>query len=148
MRLAGGHQSGDLDIVHQADRDLLFAFQRGTRTAGRQCNDLPRPQRRNEPFHGVPRRMAAPHDVPVPVHFVSLGSDYFAGYRDIRSRETDAVELQLEIALTDEAPGLLVRLQMSSEVTSPGKNTLSEFPEAIQMANHAAAYLGSGCTRE
>src|SRR5258708_14793472 len=122
---------------------MLFAFQRGTWAAGRQRYDFPGPQRRNEPFHDVSLRVAAAHDVPAAIHFVSLGSDQFTGNGDIRTGETDAVEFQLHIALADEGSGLLVRLQASSEVASPGKNTLSEFPEAVHVADHRAATIGA-----
>src|SRR6266853_1188300 len=116
---------------------------RRTWAALRQRDDLPRPQRRNHPLHHVSRRVAPAHDVPVTIHFVSLGSDHFAGNGDIRSGEADAVELQLQIALTDEVSGLLVRLQVSSEVASPRKNILSEFPEAAQVADHRVTNIGS-----
>jgi hypothetical protein len=65
--------------------------------------------------------VAAAHDVPATIHFVSPGSDDFTGNGDIRTGETEAVELQLEIALADEMSGLFVRLQVSSEVASPGR---------------------------
>ena len=88
--------------------------------------------------------MAAAHDVPVAIHFVSFGSDDFTGNRDIRSGETDAVEFQLEVALTNEMPGLLVRLQVSSQIAPPGKNTLPKFPEAAQVADYGVANIGGG----
>jgi len=59
--------------------------------------------------------VASAHDVPVTIHFVSLGSDDFARNRNIRISESDAVEFQLQIALADEVSGLLVRLQVSSQ---------------------------------
>jgi hypothetical protein len=88
--------------------------------------------------------VAAAHDVPATIHFVSPGSDDFTGNGDIRTGETDAVELQLEIALADEMSGLFVRLQVSSEVASPGENILSEFPEAVQVADHRVTDIGCG----
>src|SRR5260370_40009107 len=107
---------------------MLFAFHRGPWAAGRQRYNFPGPQRRNEPFHDVSLRVAAAHDVPATIHFVSPGSDDFTGNGDIRTGETEAVELQLEIALADERSGVLVHLPVSSAVASPGENILSEFP--------------------
>jgi hypothetical protein len=88
--------------------------------------------------------VASADDVSVTIDFVSLGSDDFAGNGDIRIGETNAVEFQLEIALTDEVSGFFVRLEMASEVASPRKNILSEFPEAVQVADHRVANIGSG----
>jgi len=57
--------------------------------------------------------------------------------------ETDAVKFQLEIALTDEVSGLLVRLEVPPEGSfPPGKSILFEFPEIIQMADNRVAYIG------
>jgi hypothetical protein len=88
--------------------------------------------------------MASAHDVPVTIHFVTLGGDDFAGNGNIRIGESDAVEFQLEIAFTNKVSGLLVRLKVSSQVASPGKNILSKFPEAAQVADHRVTNFGSG----
>jgi hypothetical protein len=88
--------------------------------------------------------VTAAHNVPVTTHFVSLGSDDFAGNGDIGTRESDAVEFQLEIAFTNEVSGLPVRLEVSSQVASPGKNILPEFPEAAQVADHRVTNICSG----
>jgi len=79
----------------------------------------------------------------VAIHLVSFGSDDFTGNRDIRSGKPDAVEFQLEVALTNEVPGLLVRSRFLPD-SFPGKNTLSKLPEAVQVADYRITNIGGG----
>src|SRR6202022_175339 len=120
-RMARGRQPRHLNIIHQPDGNLLFGFQRWTRTARRQHDDLPGPQRRNHPFHDVARGVAVAHDITVTVDFESLRRDDFRRYGNVGRREADAVKLQLEVTLADEVARLLVRFEGSSQVASPRK---------------------------
>src|SRR5579863_4529665 len=86
------HRSGHYDIVHQAERDRLLAFQRGAWTACWQRQDLPRPERRQQPLNGVPLGVPTADDISRAVYTVSTSSDNFAGDGDIGVGETDAVE--------------------------------------------------------
>jgi hypothetical protein len=142
--LTRSRHSRNLDIVHEADGNLRFAFERGPRAAGGQREDFPGPQGRNEPFDNVTLRVAMAYDVSLTIHFVSLSSDDFAGNGDIGVGETDAVEFQLERAFTDKVSGLLLRLKVSAEIAAPGKNILSEFPKGAQVADDRVTNIGRG----
>src|ERR1035438_6651527 len=64
-----------LEVIHQAQRELALAFERGARTARGQHDDLPWPEWRQQPLDDVALGMAFAIDVAILVDLVAAGPD-------------------------------------------------------------------------
>jgi hypothetical protein len=100
-------QLRELDIVHQAQAENGLAFQLGTRSARRQGDDFPRPQRREQPFDDVAPGMSLAIDFAGLVDLVAAGGDDLGFKGQIAGGKTDTIELQLQISLPQKWPGSL-----------------------------------------
>src|SRR5208282_2421808 len=136
VRSVGGRDLWDLHVIHQAQLKHAFALERGTRTARRQHNDLPRPERRNHPFDDVALGMTFAPDVAFFIDFIAARGDHLGVERHVAVRQSDAIEHQLHVALAPEMSGVLGRLQMADEIASAWKRLLAEFRYRVQMTKH------------
>src|SRR5579864_1735667 len=134
-----GAYAGDVNVVHQTNGNLLLAFQCGTRSPGREGQNFPGPQGWDQPFDGVAGGMAFSDDVALLVDLVSFGGDDFARHGNVAVRESDAVELNLQITLAHKMSGLLVGFQMAAEIAAARKYGLAKLAQGGEVANHRIA---------
>jgi hypothetical protein len=96
-------------------------------------------------IHSTTSRVAFAVDFALFVDFVAASANDFGVERQVAAGQTDAVELQFQVALTPEVAGIFCGFEVTDQIGAAGESLLAEFGYAAQVAEHGIADIG--CTR-
>src|SRR5215469_7095662 len=137
-------QLRNLDVIHQSQAEYGLAFQCGTRSARRQHDHLPWPQRRQQPFDDIALGMPFAIDGTSLVDLVSASGNDFRVERQIAAGHTDAIKLQFQISLAKEVTRILGGFEVSDEVASTRERLLAEFSNTAEMTENGISNINGG----
>src|SRR5271157_6421073 len=114
------------NVIHQPEFQRLLSLQRRPRPTERQTDHLPRPEWRNHPLHHITRRVTIAVDGPLFVHLIAAGLDHLRRHGQVSVRQDHSVKSDLQVALPDEMPRLLIRFQMPAQHAASGEQRPAE----------------------
>ncbi len=83
-------------------------------------------------------------DLALFVDLIAASRDDLGLKRQIAARQSDAIELQLQVSLAPEVAGILGRFEMSDQITSPRKSLLTEFGLPTEVTQYRVPDIDRG----